>query len=905
MVSLMPEIPLPSSSVAPTVVYERRRKYTGQELATFKFDPALLTVPEIRLELNFYKDNNDYRGPRTVKKKEDGTRLLTLARSVVALPLDQRPQAAPANVVGTNTSRQILPEVATVVRRPGEVPHIPDLNADRPSDTRAAQRPDLVAPWTEWDDNNPKGEALPTITPEDKARVRQLKKEIGKWLEDDRPTRQQADQIGAIRSTSEAYVGLLRSMWRLGLGRDEEDLTGWEWNSESYSEEDRKGRWTRAHVDRLICWIPQAPLDEDIMQAAARLLREEADAELEKADEDMRPDNNGITQQRKYTTQRCYFNALQVTFRYRNGTAHRPAQDPYYKKSNAWIAWLNWVIFAAEGRQDRDQKELLFGKTHKELLEIVSELGKEMMKLEGWRNPPMTREEAFTPKLLTKKDGWDTLFEWLALASMVLQPPVRGNWGKMKCTTDWQQATTLQEADTRLNENFLYQKPSDNGTEQFASRPYGDKQSRYIMCINVDKVSRKTGSDQIVCSQEFSDCLTTSFKMWPRAYAFPIKYLNGSGVSSPQLALGERQMPAFLSKIKSPMMGSWDYGKPMHQGVQLLRSSYVTWFYNRGTFYGDDGPIPDHNAKKALAKSMRHQWQQAETNYRKLPVVQQRTAVWDEAIKAYRVEESNRVIDHIGDPNLVMNPIPDNLKPTKPPEAPIYQSGAGSPLRRATANIPVDMEWVNEYMPQKMAWDITMATRGATDRATFQRNYNGIRQRQTSDRNRSYHQRNKRKVIAKRILRRIALRGGTSTLSEASRNKYGIRTDAAGEYYSTLLQEEPRVRQPRQQQQSDDDLQAEEPRVIPEEDERMSDVASEEPEEEVRDEEHEAFVASRPKNEWQRFALAEWENTPSITARESRVVTVGDTTVAEVAAYHALLNRWRHYVLAARANAGV
>ncbi len=56
------------------------------------------------------------------------------------------------------------------------------------------------------------------------------------------------------------------------------------------------------------------------------------------------------------------------------------------------------------------------------------------------------------------------------------------------------------------------------------------------------------------------------------------------------------------------------------------------------------------------------------------------------------------MIDHIGDPNLVMNPIPDALKPTKPPEPPIYQSGAGSPLRRATADIPVDMEWVNEYM---------------------------------------------------------------------------------------------------------------------------------------------------------------------------------------------------------------
>jgi len=82
----------------------------------------------------------------------------------------------------------------------------------------------------------------------------------------------------------------------------------------------------------------------------------------------------------------------------------------------------------------------------------------------------------------------------------------------------------------RLNENFLYQKPTNNGVEQFGSRPCGDKQSRYIMCINLDKFSKKTGSDQIVCSQEFSDCLTTSFKMWPRAYAFPIKYGSGSGV---------------------------------------------------------------------------------------------------------------------------------------------------------------------------------------------------------------------------------------------------------------------------------------------------------------------------------------------------------------------------------------
>lgn len=119
------------------------------------------------------------------------------------------------------------------MRRPGEVPRIPDTEADRPFDAREAQRPDLVAPWTEWDANNPKGAALPNNTVEEKARVQQLKKQIAKWLEDDRPTRQQADQIGAIRSTNEAYVSPLR----LGLGRNEEELLGWDCANQTYSDD--------------------------------------------------------------------------------------------------------------------------------------------------------------------------------------------------------------------------------------------------------------------------------------------------------------------------------------------------------------------------------------------------------------------------------------------------------------------------------------------------------------------------------------------------------------------------------------------------------------------------------------------------------------------------------------------
>ena len=177
MVSLMPQIPLPSTSNAvATPIYERKRRYTPAEPATFKFNPASLTLPEIRSESKYYKNNNDYRGPRTVPNKSDGIRLLELARSVVLLPLDQRAQAAPVNVVGTNTSRQILPEGEQLLYDVRGRCHVYLIWMQTYRQTRAAQRPDLVAPWTEWDDNNPKGEALPNITPEDKARVFKINK---------------------------------------------------------------------------------------------------------------------------------------------------------------------------------------------------------------------------------------------------------------------------------------------------------------------------------------------------------------------------------------------------------------------------------------------------------------------------------------------------------------------------------------------------------------------------------------------------------------------------------------------------------------------------------------------------------------------------------------------------------
>ena len=69
-----------------------------------------------------------------------------------------------------------------------------------------------------------RGSALPTATREDNALVRALNKKIGGWLEQDRPQRQREGEAGTIRSSNAAYVSLIRSMWRLALGRDEIDL---------------------------------------------------------------------------------------------------------------------------------------------------------------------------------------------------------------------------------------------------------------------------------------------------------------------------------------------------------------------------------------------------------------------------------------------------------------------------------------------------------------------------------------------------------------------------------------------------------------------------------------------------------------------------------------------------------
>jgi len=89
MVSLMPEIPLPSTSAAViTPSYEKKRKYSPEELATFQFDPVLLTVSQIRQELAYYKDNKDIVG-----LVQSATRMRVYVFYCLPEPLQQSPSS--------------------------------------------------------------------------------------------------------------------------------------------------------------------------------------------------------------------------------------------------------------------------------------------------------------------------------------------------------------------------------------------------------------------------------------------------------------------------------------------------------------------------------------------------------------------------------------------------------------------------------------------------------------------------------------------------------------------------------------------------------------------------------------------------------------------------------------------
>ena len=326
-------------------------------------------------------------------------------------------------------------------------------------------------------------------------------------------------------STKNAYVSLVKTLWTKGLRRDLKDLEHYDWHA---------GNWVYDNYDQLEHWA----LNTECSNA----------------------------------TKKTYFNVMVVLLKDTCKDKWSYLDGPYIQAVNM-LRKFNAMIEAQEDLQEMDAKELKYVKSHDELLAILDLMREKIRDLPAFiEMRPLTAQEV-------ARGDWTLVFEFLALASMVLQPPVRGEWGNMLFTIKQDENDVCDE----LNQNYLY---CGEGKNYFK--------------INQDKVSGKEAhKDNVIgLTEPFAAAIAMTMVLCPRRFVFPRK-------SDPKVPM--IYMPLFLRKIRHPTTGV-----PMNQGVQILRSSYITWFYGRST-----ATLAD---KKELARQMRHSWEVAERHYRKVIV---------------------------------------------------------------------------------------------------------------------------------------------------------------------------------------------------------------------------------------------------------------------------------------------
>lgn len=321
-------------------------------------------------------------------------------------------------------------------------------------------------------------------------------------------------------TTTKAYVSVMKTLWRDALGLPEQMLAVWNWDGPDDADE-CSGKWTALYFDTLVDWI--------------------------------------VFGRSKNNTKRNYMNVMNITLK---GTVLEPKVERMHK-------CLCEMVSTQEFMQEQDEKEIRYGMTHEALLTVLDQ-----MKTRLAIHSAFVERRAMTAKE-RQEGGYEVLFEFLALASMVIQPPLRGEWGDMMIVYD-------SEHEKYSDRNFVYLGEVD----------------KYIV-INKDKVSNRSnhGSENVIrLTQHLASALMISLVLWPRQYVFPKR----RDPNKPMV-----YMPLLLRNMRDPVTDVC-----MHQGVQLLRSSYITWFYALpGVSLAD---------KKELARQMRHSWETAEASYRKV-----------------------------------------------------------------------------------------------------------------------------------------------------------------------------------------------------------------------------------------------------------------------------------------------
>lgn len=209
-----------------------------------------------------------------------------------------------------------------------------------------------------------------------------------------------------------------------------------------------------------------------------------------------------------------------------------------------------------EKNNEQDENEKLYYRSHQELLKILNNIN---------------YDDIATIK---------AHYQYLILALLVLQPPVRSNY--------YITATFIKnKKDNDLINNFLW----------FVNyKGSGIPKISYV--INSDKVSQSLqyGKNKHsiipIDSERLRKIIYDSYLKYPRSYLFE-NIITKKPYTSQSLI-------NFLSSIT----GSTGIN------INMMRSSYVNWFYN-------SKPSPTMNQKEELSKQMRHSVTTSQTNYLK------------------------------------------------------------------------------------------------------------------------------------------------------------------------------------------------------------------------------------------------------------------------------------------------
>lgn len=226
-------------------------------------------------------------------------------------------------------------------------------------------------------------------------------------------------------------------------------------------------------------------------------------------------------------------------------------------------------------------KKLKKTKLYKDYSEEATNLNKKSVEIQEAQETKPDRIEDFVcfddivkrreelKKVFEKNSSEKNNLKYLMLALYTLQPPIRQEYREMEI---------VNKKPPKDENNYLW-----------------DRNGKYTVVINNDKVSKTYGRAEFPLSEELNKIIRTSLEEFPREWVLSL-------LRDGNRPLGKQNFERLMREIFDPKS----------VGVDLIRSAYITAHYNNPKFTLKD--------KKELAIKMRHSASIAEQAYRKLDV---------------------------------------------------------------------------------------------------------------------------------------------------------------------------------------------------------------------------------------------------------------------------------------------